>query len=74
MIHSNSNLGLHGQGYLSLSGPGDVIEAQRLILSLFYRVQVSIMVSFPRNVSNMLFFHSLQCTFKVCITNLFLIS
>ena len=40
MIHSNSYLGIHGQGLLNLSGHGDVIEAQRLILSLFYSIQV----------------------------------
>ncbi|KAK6147787.1 hypothetical protein DH2020_018699 [Rehmannia glutinosa] len=31
MIHSTANLGLHGQGSLNLSGPGDVIEAQHLV-------------------------------------------
>ncbi|GFS43868.1 hypothetical protein Acr_00g0087450 [Actinidia rufa] len=40
VIHSNANLGVHGQGYLNLSGPGDVIEAQRLILSLFYSIKI----------------------------------
>ncbi|CAA6666175.1 unnamed protein product [Spirodela intermedia] len=40
MIHSNSYLGIHGQGLLNLSGLGDVIEAQRLILSLFYSIQL----------------------------------
>lgn len=40
MIHSNANLGVHGQGLLNLSGSGDTIEAQRLILSLFYSIQV----------------------------------
>ena len=40
MIHSNANLGVHGQGLLNLSGPGDLIEAQRLILSLFYSIHV----------------------------------
>ncbi|XP_072999486.1 uncharacterized protein [Typha latifolia] len=40
MIHSNANLGVHGQGLLNLSGPGDIIEAQRLILSLFYSIHV----------------------------------
>ncbi|KAG6466027.1 hypothetical protein ZIOFF_076177 [Zingiber officinale] len=40
VIHSNANLGVHGQGLLNLSGPGDVIEAQRLILSLFYSIHV----------------------------------
>ena len=40
MIHSNANLGVHGQGFLNLSGPGNLIQAQRLILSLFYSVKV----------------------------------
>lgn len=40
MIHSNANLGVHGQGLLNLSGPGDWIEAQRLVLSLFYSIHV----------------------------------
>ncbi|POO00581.1 ephrin type-B receptor [Trema orientale] len=39
-IHSNANLGVHGQGFLNLSGPGNLIEAQHLILSLFYGVNV----------------------------------
>lgn len=41
MIHSNGNLGIHGQGVLNLSGNGDTIEAQRLILSLFYNILVN---------------------------------
>ncbi|KAM7276309.1 hypothetical protein ACFE04_018175 [Oxalis oulophora] len=41
VIHSNSNLGVHGQGLLNLSGPGNHIEAQRLVLSLFYSVRVA---------------------------------
>ncbi|KZT75553.1 hypothetical protein F511_47422, partial [Dorcoceras hygrometricum] len=41
IIHSTANLGLHGQGSLNLTGPGDVIEAQRLVLSLFYAINVS---------------------------------
>ncbi|URD89015.1 glycine-rich protein [Musa troglodytarum] len=40
VIHSNANLGVHGQGLLNLSGSGDLIEAQRLILSLFYSIHV----------------------------------
>ena len=40
VIHSNANLGIHGQGVLNLSGQGDTIEAQRLILSLFYNILV----------------------------------
>lgn len=44
VIHSNANLGVHGQGFLNLSGPGDVIEAQRLVVSLFYGISVSRML------------------------------
>ncbi|XVF89135.1 hypothetical protein PTKIN_Ptkin19aG0106100 [Pterospermum kingtungense] len=40
VIHSNANLGVHGQGLLNLSGPGDKIQAQRLVLSLFYSIHV----------------------------------
>ncbi|GMI84352.1 hypothetical protein like AT5G11700 [Hibiscus trionum] len=40
VIHSNANLGVHGQGLLNLSGPGDKIQAQRLVLSLFYSINV----------------------------------
>ncbi|KAI9118983.1 hypothetical protein K1719_009658 [Acacia pycnantha] len=40
VIHSNANLGVHGQGFLNLSGPGNLIEAQHLILSLFYSINV----------------------------------
>ncbi|XP_022729643.1 uncharacterized protein LOC111284857 isoform X2 [Durio zibethinus] len=40
VIHSNANLGVHGQGFLNLSGPGDKIQAQRLVLSLFYSIHV----------------------------------
>ncbi|KAL6608326.1 hypothetical protein ACP70R_041389 [Stipagrostis hirtigluma subsp. patula] len=42
MIHSIGNLGIHGQGVLNLSGQGDTIEAQRLILSLFYNIRLQI--------------------------------
>ncbi|CAN6974319.1 unnamed protein product [Brassica oleracea var. botrytis] len=40
VIRSNANLGVHGQGLLNLTGPGDSIEAQRLVLSLFYQIYV----------------------------------
>ncbi|KAL6530380.1 hypothetical protein OROHE_014733 [Orobanche hederae] len=40
VIHSNTNLGVHGQGLLNLTGPGDCIEAQRLVLSLFYSINI----------------------------------
>jgi hypothetical protein len=39
-IQSNSNLGMYGQGLLSLIGLGDCIKAQRLFLSLFYQIYV----------------------------------
>ncbi|KAL8040499.1 hypothetical protein ABFX02_10G102100 [Erythranthe guttata] len=55
MIHSTANLGLHGQGSLNLSGPGDIIEAQHLVLSLFYAISVgpgSIIRGPLENVSN----------------------
>ncbi|KAI3865932.1 hypothetical protein MKW92_032960 [Papaver armeniacum] len=32
--------GVHGQGLLNLTGPGDLIEAQRLIISLFYSINL----------------------------------
>ncbi|XP_014509165.1 uncharacterized protein LOC106768496 isoform X1 [Vigna radiata var. radiata] len=40
VIHSSANLGVHGQGYLNLSGAGNLIEAQHLVLSLFYSINV----------------------------------
>ncbi|KAH1033276.1 hypothetical protein J1N35_045450 [Gossypium stocksii] len=40
VIQSNANLGVHGQGLLNLSGSGDKIQAQRLVLSLFYSIHV----------------------------------
>ncbi|WCJ42610.1 hypothetical protein M5689_023407 [Euphorbia peplus] len=40
VIHSNANLGVHGQGFLNLTGPGNAIESQRLILSLFFSINV----------------------------------
>ncbi|KAJ6816000.1 uncharacterized protein M6B38_419170 [Iris pallida] len=40
IIHSNANLGVRGQGFLNLTGRGDLIEAQRLSLSLFYSINV----------------------------------
>ncbi|VFQ84696.1 unnamed protein product [Cuscuta campestris] len=40
LIHSNANLGVHGQGLLNLSGAGDCIEANHLVLSLFYSIHV----------------------------------
>ncbi|KAJ4908188.1 hypothetical protein Rs2_11846 [Raphanus sativus] len=40
VIRSSANLGVHGQGLLNLIGPGGSIEAQRLVLSLFYQIYV----------------------------------
>ncbi|KAL8107077.1 uncharacterized protein LOC141670433 [Apium graveolens] len=40
VVSSNANLALYGQGLLTLTGPGDVIRAQRLSLSLFYNVSI----------------------------------
>ncbi|KAG5605942.1 hypothetical protein H5410_027434 [Solanum commersonii] len=42
VIQSNANLGVHGQGSLNLTGPGDIIEAQHLVLSLFYSINQSL--------------------------------
>ncbi|CAN0899997.1 hypothetical protein LINGRAHAP2_LOCUS20590, partial [Linum grandiflorum] len=39
-VHSNANLEVHGQGFFNLSGSGNIIEAQRLILSLFFGIYV----------------------------------
>ncbi|XP_024388875.1 uncharacterized protein [Physcomitrium patens] len=41
VIESSANLGMHGQGLLKLSGPGDMLRAQRLFVSLFYTVHVA---------------------------------
>ncbi|XP_074269772.1 uncharacterized protein LOC141592825 [Silene latifolia] len=38
VISSNTNLGLYGQGLLKLSGNGDSIKSQRLLLSQFYNI------------------------------------
>ncbi|KAG9157031.1 hypothetical protein Leryth_009067 [Lithospermum erythrorhizon] len=69
VIHSNSNLGIHGQGYLNLSGPGDVIEAERLVLSLFYSINVgpgSILRGPLVNVSSNSVTPKLNCDLEGC--------
>ncbi|XP_010677213.2 uncharacterized protein LOC104892887 isoform X2 [Beta vulgaris subsp. vulgaris] len=38
VISSNTNLALYGQGLLKLTGDGDVIRSQRLLLSQFYNI------------------------------------
>ncbi|KAK1367713.1 MraZ [Heracleum sosnowskyi] len=40
VVSSNANLAVYGQGLLTLTGPGDVIKAQRVSLSLFYNVSI----------------------------------
>lgn len=40
VISSNTNLALYGQGLLKLTGDGDVIRSQRLLLSQFYNITV----------------------------------
>ncbi|KAJ0491311.1 hypothetical protein HanIR_Chr12g0562491 [Helianthus annuus] len=40
VIQSNANLGIHGQGSLNLTGEGNVIEAQHLVLSIFCCINV----------------------------------
>ncbi|KNA21809.1 hypothetical protein SOVF_039820 [Spinacia oleracea] len=38
VISSNTNLALYGQGLLKLTGDGDCIKSQRLLLSQFYNI------------------------------------
>ncbi|XP_022893269.1 uncharacterized protein LOC111407817 isoform X2 [Olea europaea var. sylvestris] len=69
MIHSTANLGLHGQGSLNLSGPGDLIEAQRLVLSLFYAIRVgpeSVLRGPLENSSDNYMSSKLYCEQKDC--------
>ncbi|XP_040971187.1 uncharacterized protein [Gossypium hirsutum] len=69
VIHSNANLGVHGQGFLNLSGPGDTIEAQRLILSLFFSIKVgpgSILRGPLENASDNDMAPRLYCEFQDC--------
>ncbi|KAL3644317.1 hypothetical protein CASFOL_012249 [Castilleja foliolosa] len=69
MIHSTANLGIYGQGSLNLSGPGDVIEAQHLVLSLFYAISVgsgSILRGPLENASDNNMAPRLQCQQKYC--------
>ncbi|CAK9152772.1 unnamed protein product [Ilex paraguariensis] len=69
VIHSNANLGVHGQGALNLSGPGDLIEAQHLVLSLFYSIKVgpgSVLRGPLENASNHNMTPRLYCDLKDC--------
>ncbi|KAE9464472.1 hypothetical protein C3L33_03589, partial [Rhododendron williamsianum] len=69
VIHSNANLGVHGQGFLNLSGPGDVIEAQRLVVSLFYGISVgpgSVLRGPLENASSNYVIPRLYCELQDC--------
>ncbi|XP_050229370.1 uncharacterized protein LOC126678510 isoform X2 [Mercurialis annua] len=69
VIQSNANLGVHGQGLLNLSGPGDSIEAQRLVLSLFYSIHVgpgSILRGPLQNASSDAVTPKLYCELQDC--------
>ncbi|KAL3818986.1 hypothetical protein ACJIZ3_004891 [Penstemon smallii] len=69
LIHSNANLGVHGQGLLNLSGPGDCIEAQRLVLSLFYSINIgpgSILRGPLKNASDDAVIPKLNCDSQDC--------
>lgn len=43
VIQSNANLGVHGQGSLNLTGEGNIIEAQHLVLSIFCCINVRLL-------------------------------
>ncbi|KAA8525335.1 hypothetical protein F0562_007247 [Nyssa sinensis] len=69
VIHSNANLGVHGQGLLNLSGPGDCIEAQRLVLSLFYSINAgpgSVLRGPLRNATTDAVTPTLNCELQDC--------
>ncbi|KAL3844214.1 hypothetical protein ACJIZ3_001617 [Penstemon smallii] len=73
LIRSNANLGVHGQGLLNLSGPGDRIEAQRLVLSLFYSINIgpgSILRGPLKNASDDAVTPKLNCDSQDCPTEL----
>lgn len=66
VIQSNTNLGVHGQGSLNLTGPGNIIEAQHLVLSIFCCINVepgSILRGPLENTTNNYLPH---CELEVC--------
>ncbi|KAJ9537317.1 hypothetical protein OSB04_030050 [Centaurea solstitialis] len=65
-IHSNANLGVHGQGLLNLSGPGNSIEAQRLVLSLFYGRPGSVLRGPLENATTDAVTPKLNCDSREC--------
>ncbi|KAI3454112.1 hypothetical protein Pfo_010775 [Paulownia fortunei] len=73
LIHSNANLGVHGQGLLNLSGPGDCIEAQHLVLSLFYSINIgpgSVLRGPLKNTTDDAVMPKLNCDSQDCPTEL----
>ncbi|KAL8504009.1 hypothetical protein ACS0TY_022659 [Phlomoides rotata] len=69
LIHSNASLGVQGQGSLNLTGPGDAIEAQRLVLSLFYSINIgpgSILHGPLRNTTGDAVMPQLYCNSQNC--------
>ncbi|XXG64223.1 hypothetical protein AAC387_Pa05g2227 [Persea americana] len=69
IIHSESYLGIHGQGLLNLSGRGDLIEAQRVILSLFYGINIgpgSILRAPLENATSSAMTSMLYCELEDC--------
>ncbi|KAJ6994791.1 hypothetical protein NC653_017555 [Populus alba x Populus x berolinensis] len=74
VIHSNANLGVHGQGLLNLSGSGNWIEAQRLVLSLFYSIHVapgSMLRGPVENATSDAITPRLHCQLEECPAELF---
>lgn len=66
VIQSNANLGVHGQGSLNLTGAGNVIEAQHLVLSIFCCINVepgSVLRGPLENTSNN---YLSNCELEVC--------
>lgn len=60
VISSNTNLALYGQGLLKLTGDGDCIKSQRLLLSQFYNITVRVY-----------FFSIVRTRFLLCCRQLF---
>ncbi|KVH93854.1 hypothetical protein Ccrd_004082, partial [Cynara cardunculus var. scolymus] len=66
VIQSNANLGVHGQGSLNLTGAGNIIEAQHLVLSIFCCINVepgSVLRGPLENTTNDYLAH---CELEVC--------
>ncbi|KAL7602506.1 hypothetical protein Lser_V15G25631 [Lactuca serriola] len=66
VIQSNANLGVHGQGSLNLTGEGNVIEAQHLVLSIFCCINVEPGSMLRGPLENTTIDHSAHCELEVC--------